>query len=134
MATIIRPVSDDELPRACIIEAAAYGDNPLSPILFPGPQPPDAQQKKVTELIRLRKDDPTAVYMQAIDPASGRMIAFAKWHVYKTPEDTSIPNRKLEFGPGTNAEACMTLYESVMMRSKELMGGRPHICMFTVPS
>jgi hypothetical protein len=128
MSIIVRDVSDNELHRACIIEAAAYADSDLNPILFPGPFPPDSQQKRVDQLIQMRKDDPTAIYMQAIDTASGRMIASSKWNIYKTPEETNIPIRKLEFGPGTNAEACMAFFGGMKEKKKEVMGDRPHIC------
>lgn len=128
MSIIVRPLSDIELHRACIIEGAAYADSDLNPILFPGPFAPDSQQKRVDQLIQMRKDDPTAVYLQAIDTASGRMIASAKWHIYKTPEETQIPIRKLEFGPGTNPEACKAFFGGMMEKKKEIMGTRPHIC------
>ena len=128
MSIIVRNVSDNELHRACIIEAAAYADSDLNAILFPGPFPPDSQQKRVDQLIQMRKDDPTALYMQAIDTASGRMIASSKWHIYKTPEETKTPTKKMEFGPGTNAEACMVFFGGMRERKKEVMGDRPHIC------
>jgi len=129
MSVIVRPVSDTELHRACIIEGAAYADNDLNPVLFPGPFPADSQQRRVDQLIQMRKDDYTAVYLQAIDTASGRMIASAKWHIYKTPEETQIPIRKLEFGPGTNPEACKAFFGGMMERKMEIMGTQPHICM-----
>ena len=129
MSIIVRSVSDTELHRACIIEAAAYADNDLNPVLFPGPFPTNSQQRRVDQLVQMRKDDPTAVYIQAIDRASGRMIASAKWHIYRTPEETKIPIRKLEFGPGTNPEACMAFFGGMMEKKKEIMGTRPHLCM-----
>lgn len=130
MGIIVCPVSDAELHRACIIEAAAYADNELSPILFPGPFLSDSQQKRVDHLIQMRKEDPTAAYLQVIDQASGRMIAFAKWHIYNTPEEAGIPSRSLEFGPGTNPEACMDFFGGMVEKKKEIMGHQPHICVF----
>ncbi|KAF3038153.1 hypothetical protein E8E12_007285 [Didymella heteroderae] len=127
MSIIVHDVSDNELHRACIIEAAAYAGSDLNAVLFPGPFPPDSQQNRVDQLIQMRNDDPTAVYMQAIDKASGRMIASSKWHIYKTPEETTLPIRKLEFGPGTNPEACMAFFGGMKERKSEIMGNRPHI-------
>lgn len=134
MSIVVRPVSDTELHRACIIEFAAYADNDLNPVLFPGPFPSDSQQKRVDQLVQMRKEDPTAVYLQAIDTTSGRMVAAAKWHVYKTSEDTTIPIRKLEFGPGTNPEACKSFFGGMMERKKKVLGDRPHLCMLLSPS
>lgn len=128
MSIIVCDVSDDELHRACIIEAAAYAYSDLTPLLFPGPPPPDSQRKRVDQLVQMRKDDPTVIYMQAIDKASGRMIASSKWHVYNTPEAINMPSKKMEFGPGTNPEACMAFFGGMKERKKELMGSRPHLC------
>lgn len=129
MSIKVRPVSDTELHRSCVIETAAYADSNLSPILFPGPFPPDSMQQRVDQLIKMREHDPTAVYLQAIDTASGRMIAAAKWHLYKTSEDTKISMRKLEFGPGTNPEACLAFFGGMAEKKKEIVGSRPHLCM-----
>jgi hypothetical protein len=129
MSIAVRDVSDNELHRACIIEAAAYADGDLNAILFPGPFPADSKQKRADQLIQMRKDDPTAVYMQAIDKASGHMIASSKWHIYRTPEETNMPGRKMEFGPGTNPEACMSFFGGMKERKNGIMGDRPHICM-----
>jgi hypothetical protein len=134
MGIIVRSVSDNELHRACAIESLAYADNELNPILFPGPFPPDSQQKRVEQLIQTRKNDSTTTYLQAIDETSGRMIASAKWHVYRTPEEASKAARKLEFGPGTNKEACLAFFGGMGEKKKEIMGDRPHVCEFTLLS
>ncbi|XPS99394.1 hypothetical protein M3J09_008571 [Ascochyta lentis] len=127
MPILIHPVSDTELHRATTIETAAYASNALNPILFPGPFPPDSHQQRVDQLISLRRDDPTATYTQAIDTASGRMIAFAKWHIYSTPEESRVPSRKMEFGTGTNAEACNLFFGSMAKRKEGIVGSRPHV-------
>ncbi|UPX12614.1 uncharacterized protein EKO05_0003155 [Ascochyta rabiei] len=127
MPFLIHPVSNTELHRASTIEAAAYASNPLNPLLFPGPFPPDALQKRVDSLIRMRQEDSTAVYTQAIDSVSRRMVAFAKWHVYGTHEACLLPARALEFGPGTSPEACRMFFGGLVQRKSELVGGRPHV-------
>ncbi len=128
MSIIVRPISDTELHRACVIEAAAYADSPLTPILFPGPFPPDSQQKRVDQLIQMRNDDPTTVLLQAIDTTSGRMVAAAKWHVYRTAEETQRVGRKLEFGEGTNRDACVAFFGGMEEKKKVILGARPHVC------
>jgi hypothetical protein len=129
MAIIVREVSDDDLPRALEIERAAYADNSLSPILFPGPFPSNAQAQRVPELIELRKSDPSVRYLQAYDEESGRMVAFAKWHIYESREAASAAQRPSRiFGPGTNREACEDFFGQLSARKKELMGDTPHLC------
>lgn len=129
MAIIIRDVSDDDIPRVCAIERAAYADNLLSPFLFPGPFPADSQQQRVTQLIEMRKDDPTANYVQAYDEETGQLIAFAKWHVYDSPDAVAAAQRPARsFGPGTNVEACKAFFGGLSAKKIELMGEKPHLC------
>ncbi|CAO2649612.1 Nn.00g069970.m01.CDS01 [Neocucurbitaria sp. VM-36] len=127
MVITLREVSDEDIPRACEIELLAYKGGPLSAIVAPGPFPPDAQQQRINQVIDMRKDDPTAVYIQAFDEETGKMIAFAKWHIYETSEAASRPSKPQEFGAGRNKEACMLLYGGVAKRKEELMGGKPHL-------
>jgi hypothetical protein len=128
MAIIIRDVSDDDIPRVAAIERAAYADNPLSPILFPGPFPPDSTQQRVTELTQARKDDPSTIYLQAYDEETEQLVAFAKWHIYDTSEKATAAQRPSRaFGPGTNPKACEKFFGGLNARKKELMGERMHI-------
>ncbi|KAF2823663.1 acyl-CoA N-acyltransferase [Ophiobolus disseminans] len=128
MAIIIRDVSDDEIPRVCAIEHAAYADNLLSPFLFPGPFPADSQQQRVTQLIDMRKTDSTARYIQAYDEETGQLIAFAKWHVYDSSSAAAAARRPARnFGPGTNVEACEAFFGSLSTKKDELMGEKPHL-------
>jgi hypothetical protein len=78
MAIILREVSDSKIERACEIESLAYKDNPLSPILNPGPFPPEASQQSIQQIMEMRKKDPTAHYMQAFDEETAQMVAWAK--------------------------------------------------------
>ena len=128
MPIVIRDVSDDEIPRACEIEALAYADNTLGPILAPGPRPADAAQQRIQQVIDMRKEDPKVIFMQAFDEAAGKMIAFAKWVVLDSPEAAAGFSRPLSFGAGRNVEACTLFFGGSAARQKELMGGRPYLC------
>lgn len=59
MAILVQEASDTDIPRACEMEAAAYANNAASPILFPGPFPPDHLEQRGNGLIADRKADPT---------------------------------------------------------------------------
>lgn len=133
MAIVLRDVSDDDIPRACAVERAAYADNTLSPLLFPGPFPPDSGQQRIEHLIATRKDDPTANYVQAYDEETGQLIAFAKWHIYATPEAAAAPRPSRSFGPGTNAPACEAFFGGLSAKKNELMGNKPHVCKLIPP-
>jgi hypothetical protein len=129
MAIVVREVSDDDLPRAIEIERAAYADNPLSPILFPGPFPAESQGQRVPELIKTRREDSTVRYLQAYDEETKQLVAFAKWHIYDTQEAAAAGQRPSRtFGLGTNKEACEEFFGRLSSKKKELMGDKPHMC------
>lgn len=129
MAITVRDVLDEDLPRACEMEVAAYADNPLNPILFPGPFPPNSREHRIESLIQTRKSDPTTRYIKAVDDESGQQIAFAKWHVYDTSETAASTERSVPAGPGTNKQACKEFFGGLAKRKKEIWGNNPHICM-----
>lgn len=128
MAIVLRDVSDQEISRACEIEGLAYKDNPLGGILAPGPSPPDALQQRVQKIVEMRQEDPTAHYLQAYDEAAGKMVAFAKWHVFETSEAITASARPLSFGEGKNVEACMLFFGGMADKKRSIMGDGPHLC------
>src|SRR5690242_14831545 len=125
MAIIIRDVSDEEIPRACEIEALAYRDSALNPILFPGPFP--EKSNRAEQVIDMREGDPNVVYLQAFDEEAGKMIAFAKWHIFATSEAAAKFSRPISLGGGRNDEACRLFFGGMADKHKELMGNRPHL-------
>jgi hypothetical protein len=133
MAIVVREVSDDDLARAIEVETAAYADNPLSPVLFPGPFPPDASKNRVPDLINLRNSDTTVKFIQAYDEETKQLVAFAKWSIYKTYEEAAASDRPMRsFGAGTNREACEAFFGMLKSKKKELMGHEPHLCKFAL--
>lgn len=131
MSLVLRQVSDDEISRACEIEFLAYKDSALSPILAPGPFPPDALQQRSQQLVKARQDDRTVCYLQAHDEAAGKMIAFAKWHIFDTSASVPASARPLTFGPGKNVEACQLFFGGMAERKEAIMGKAPHICQYS---
>ncbi|KAI8940594.1 hypothetical protein NX059_001868 [Plenodomus lindquistii] len=127
MAITIHTATDDDIPRACEIETAAYQNKTLNRILAPGPFPPESRQRRISQLIQLRRDNSTAFYLKAVDEESGKMIAFAKWHIFETSEAAAAFARPLVFGPGWNSDACMAFFGGLTDRKKQLVGDRPHL-------
>jgi GNAT superfamily N-acetyltransferase len=130
MAIIVQKASAADVPRACEIEAAAYAETPANTVLFPGPFPADMAAKKAERLITEIKNDLTVLCLKAVDEETGEIIAFAKWHIYTTPEAAAAAEKVLFFGPGTNQDACYALFGGMAKKKKELLGNKPHICMF----
>lgn len=128
MPFIVEPAVDADIARACEIEFAAHAGRPANSVKFPGPFPPDSAARRAQSLIDERNSDPTTRHVKAVDQETGEIIAFSKWHIYATPEEAEKAERPLNFGEGTNREACMAFFGGIARRKKELMGSKPHIC------
>ncbi|KAF2474432.1 uncharacterized protein BDR25DRAFT_256293 [Lindgomyces ingoldianus] len=131
MAITVQEALDSDIPRACEVEMAAYSNayspNPISSILFPGPFPPDSQEKRAQGLISERKGDLSTRYMKAVDEETGQLIAFSKWHIYDTPESAAAAERSVDIRQGMNKEAFTAFFGGLAKRKKELIGSKPHI-------
>ena len=132
MTIVVQEASESDVPQSCAVEIAAYGDNPTNAILFPGPFPPDSAQKRVDHLVGEIKNDATVKLLKAVDEEIGEAIAFAKWHIFDTPEKAAAAEKALFFGAGTNQEACYEFFGGMAKRKKETMGDKPHLCMSTI--
>ncbi|ORY06770.1 acyl-CoA N-acyltransferase [Clohesyomyces aquaticus] len=131
MSIIVQEALDSDILRACEVEVAAYSNaadpNRLGPILFPGPFPPDAQEKRAAKLIEERKEDPSCIFTKAVDEETGELIAFSKWHIYETAALAAAAEKSVNIRPGMNVEACTMFFSGLAKRKKETMGNKPHI-------
>ncbi|KAH7122665.1 acyl-CoA N-acyltransferase [Dendryphion nanum] len=136
MSITVKEVMDSDLPRACEIEVAAYAGNSVSPILFPGPFPPDSLEQRVKRLARERNEDRTTSYIKAIDEKTGDIIGFASWHLYETPKiaATAAASRRLTIGPGANKEACEAFFGGMAQRRDLIMKGKAFVYLHMLHS
>lgn len=150
MPLILRSAEDTDATRIAEIERLAYADNALTPILFPGPFPPDALAKRAEGLIAQRHADPTTRWVKVVDTDTNELIAFAKWNVpisvststaqsqshtqsAQQTQQQQPANRKSsrQFGPGCNVEACEEFFGGIHRRRDELVGGKACCSMFS---
>ncbi|KAI1849266.1 hypothetical protein JX266_005227 [Neoarthrinium moseri] len=124
----IQPATEADIRRAVELEFKAYGPNPFSAILFPGPKPDgDTIGTRAEYLTTQRKGDATTRWSKVIDtdlPQDEQMIAFSKWHVY-TEKPQLTPR---EFGPECNVEACQKLFGGIQQQRFRILGDRPYVC------
>lgn len=127
----VLPATEADAPRAFEIEHLAYTtiNDPINALLFPGPLPSDANEKRAESILKVKAEDPSTVWLKVVDSDSDdEMIAFAEWHVY--PPGVEIPKPpKREFGPGSNPQVCEEFFGTLERRRGEVMGERPHVCM-----
>ena len=110
MAIILREVSDTDIARGCEIESLAFKENPLGPILNPGPFPPGASRQRIQQIIDIRKNDSSVYLIQAFDEQTTQKAAWAKWHVFETAEAALASFQPLRLSPGMNAETCKIFF------------------------
>ena len=123
----VLPATDEDAPRSFEIEHLAYQatNDPINDLLFPGPMPPDANEKRAEGLLKLKQESPYIVWLKVVDEELDLMIAFAEWHIY----ETEVPKaKKRTFGPGSNPQVCDEFFGALATKTAELMGKQPHVC------
>ena len=76
MAIKVEIALDSDAARAFEIEHEAYmsANDPIEPFLFPGPFPENASELRAVEVLQRKAEDPTAVWLKAVDTDTGEMI------------------------------------------------------------
>lgn len=126
MPLILQDGVEADAPRFVEIERDAYASNAMSPILFPGPFPPEAAAQRAEGLIKQRRADPNIRWVKVVDTDTNDIVAFAKWDIIEQPKDIV---RSRTFGEGCNVEACEEFFGGIARKRKELMGDKAHCCM-----
>lgn len=130
MVLEVQPAFEADARRAVEIEAIAYGPNPFTPILFPGPMPANAKDERAEFLVKQLKEDPTTHWYKVVDTdleGEEQMVAFSKWHIY-TEKPQLTPR---QFGEGCNIEACEMLFGGLMAQRAKILGDRSYVCKYT---
>lgn len=125
MPLVLEPAVEADAPRIVEIERLAYASNPLTPILFPGPFPPEATENRAEGLIKQFREDPTVRWIKVVDTETNELAAFAKWEIIDGPKETV---RTRQFGPGCNVEACEEFFGGIHRKREQLMGGKAYCC------
>lgn len=118
----VHPGRDEDAPRFAEIEHQAYKDNPMSPILFPGPFPGDVLTKRAEALVENKKNDPQIRWFKVIDTDTNEMLGWAQWEIVDGPKIVQSEGRT--FGTGCNVEACVEYFGNIHKKRHELMDGK----------
>lgn len=128
----VLPATDADAPRAFEIEHLAYNavEDAINALLFPGPMPADANDKRAEDSVKEKAGDPSTVWIKVVDDElDGRMIAFAEWHIYAPGAEVPKPKVR-SFGPGSDPKVCAEFFGPMDRKRVELMGNKPHVCEF----
>lgn len=110
MAIKVVPAGEADAPRIVVIEKVAFGPNPISGALYPGPFP-DGNSHLETKNINELRASPHCRWMKAVDEeleAQGKegTVATASWYFWDIPLTHEMLPPDGQYGPGANQECC----------------------------
>ncbi|MCJ1258141.1 hypothetical protein MMC24_005972 [Lignoscripta atroalba] len=120
--------NETDLDRIYTIQTAAFAEDDLGQILFPGEITEDAKTRAIE---RARKDmrDPDITYMLAVDTdLDSQIVGFGKWHIYKheRPESEWKKVQKRDWGEGANVAAADEFFGAIQEKRARIIGGAAH--------
>lgn len=133
MGLKVMPAGEQDVARSVVIENAAYGRNPISHIIFPGPAADDSSAAREEDMIKNLRADPDACrWIQAVDEdritqGEHGMVCFSMGYLW---ESTPQAPPKRVWGPGSNPEACEAFFGTMTSKWWDRMGSKPHFCKF----
>ncbi|KFA67917.1 hypothetical protein S40285_05944 [Stachybotrys chlorohalonatus IBT 40285] len=126
----VLPAGPEDATRAVEIETAAYGPNPISPYLFPGPVSNSAVDARPSILSQQLADDNACRWAKVVDSelvqqGQDGMIAFSMWYFWDTARPQGF-KFSADHGPASNAEACELFFGGMIRKKHERFGEQPH--------
>lgn len=112
----------DILERCIVVETAAFDSSHIKPIVYPGPFPPDADERRVAELSETLSKEPNIHFIAVADTeieGPDAIVAWGKWMVYA---DGMPPPKERTFLPGMNFEAAKLMYGGIDSLRKNVEG------------
>lgn len=110
MTLKVVPANEADAPRIVAIEQVAFGPNPISSALYPGPFPEGNVHLEAKNINELRAS-PHCRWMKVVDEeleAKGEesTIAMAAWYFWDVPLTHAMLPPDGQYGPGANQECC----------------------------
>ncbi|EEY15075.1 conserved hypothetical protein [Verticillium alfalfae VaMs.102] len=112
----------DILERCIVVETAAFDSSHIKPIVYPGPFPPDADERRVAELSETLSKEPNIHFIAVADTeieGPNAIVAWGKWMVYA---EGMPPPKERTFSPGMNFEAAKLMYGGIDGLRKNVEG------------
>lgn len=120
--------------RTVEIEKSAFGPDPMSPALFPGPMPKDNTQR-VQSRVDTINGSPYLRLVKVVDEeleAQGKesTVAFSIWYIWDkdTLSEDTWPPKRGDMGPGVNAEALGKFMGGMKNKMFESYDGKHVMC------
>ena len=133
MPLTIEKAQEADIPRLLDIMYTAFHDDPWNRIMFLHTPPPE---KRGVSTARWRNEisvDPQISFIKAVDTDINEIVAFARWHVYRTerPESEWKGTEPRSWDEGTNVEAANEFFNKVHEKREKVMSGNPHCCGYS---
>ena len=131
MPLVVEKTEEQDIPRLLDILYAAFHDDPWDQIMFPRVPPPEARMASTKRWQHEISVDPHTSVIKVVDTdQNDEIIAFARWHIYRTerPESEWKDARPREWDEGTNIDAANAFLHAVRQKRQKIMAGKPHFC------
>ncbi|KAM0323349.1 hypothetical protein ACHAQA_008942 [Verticillium albo-atrum] len=122
----VLPIDLDILERCDAVATAAFASNHTTPVVFPGPFPPDASATNAREVAKSMREDGFRLFAAVDTDIQGTdaVVGWAKWFVY----EESTPKPKIRtYGPGLNLEAAKAQFGAIDEVRERNMTGKPSV-------
>lgn len=89
MSFKLETCTDADMDRAFAVVSSAFGhEHPYIDAVFPDHDTEHGRKRGGERMLAIKNSDPNTTFIKVVDTLSGRMIALAKWNVYK---DGTVP-------------------------------------------
>ena len=125
----------DDIKATTALTFAAFADNVFNKLMYPHGVTPAIISYFVERDTKGWHKDPCARHMQVKDTQTGEIISYSQWFIYpeRSRAELSRPIN-LEWPDGCDAEKNNALFNNGKRKRDGIMGGKPYMCMFTLPS
>ncbi len=129
MTLKVVPAGEADAPRFVALEQIAFGPNPMSSALYPGPFPQGNSHLEAKVINDLRAS-PHCRWMKVVDEdleAKGEesTVASATWYFWDRPLTHEMLPPDGQYGPGANQEVCELFFGGMKRNMFKWFEGKP---------
>ncbi|KAJ0323940.1 hypothetical protein COL5a_008056 [Colletotrichum fioriniae] len=80
----VQQCTEEDIPRVFEIVSLAFAnDHEFVDAVFPAHSSPEGRKLGSSRMLAMFRGDPYSVFLKCIDTDTGKMVAAAKWNIYK---------------------------------------------------
>ncbi|PGH17835.1 hypothetical protein AJ80_04658 [Polytolypa hystricis UAMH7299] len=131
MALEVAIAHESDLLELMESQFTAFDNDLYHELLYPGGNNPEARAVAARRTLGEQEHDPSLIFLKCIDTATGKIIGFAKWHIYdkERPESEWAQRHEVDWWEEGRKEKTLAkmFLDSMSDVRERLWQGRPHI-------